>query len=538
MKVDLLYIATIEQSPDWGFGSCVYIGKSLVEAKPIIENQLLHSMADYFMVINLDRFSLPLEKAIQEIINTKSGELWHIGLKCQYRNMPSVLNYVYPVWLYNLDAAPSIASTSWRISAECFLVGKETLKKTFLFDTVFETTTAVGLDWGFRMYKSGVIIRYEPLLSHINEIGQYNSISLTDELKFIKRNFSSKWFWWTCFRLYENGRSFSEISKGFFKTYKNKKESPKFIQRSNVITKQDFKDAKVSVFTPTLQRYSYLEEELKQLRQQSVKPFEIFITDQTDLDKRESNWLQDYKDLNIIYQHQNEKGQCNAWNFCLDNATGDYVLFLGDDADEIKENFIEELLSTMQNYKADMVACNIKERENDYPFKQPDVFITDTFPICLVKREMFIKTGGYDYAYNKGSRADGDVAVRMYLNGALMVLNPNIKIHHHRAPVGGLRAHGQRTVTRSMSKKSMTHFQLPSFTELYLSKRYFSKLQQEEMRTIKKLSLVSVDGNIFRKLGKIFNYFTKRKQIESQFNELNIAANKLQENYPKIPAIK
>ncbi len=539
MKIDLLYLSFLQSDLNWSLGDVYFLGTNLFEADSKLNEYIAKSKADYILTINIDHFALPLETDIIEIVNSKPGELWHLGLKCNFQSLPKILDYIYPVWLYTLDAPQEVSSTSWRISAECFLANRDVLLRTFIFDRHFDSIAISGLDWGFRLLKAGVIIRYEPTLSNILEINSdYNQITISDEMKFVKRNFSTKWFFWSCYRLYINGHSFFNILRGYINNFDTTKIPVKTISRITKCNSVDVLNSKVSIFTPTLQRYSYLASELKQLRKQTIKPFEIFITDQTDIDKRDVEWLSDFNDLNIIYQPQEEKGQCKAWNYCLENSTGDYVLFLGDDADDIGEKFIEDLLNTMFFFKADMVACNIKEQDNDYPYSQNNVFVSDIFPICIVKKSIFSKIGGYDYAYNKGSRADGDVAVRMNLNGALMILNPNIKIYHHRAPVGGLRSHGQRIITRNMSKKSIYHFQLPSFSEIYLSRRYFSKQQQNEMFSIKNLSLISIDGNPLKKILKFIIFLLKRHTLNKELTATKNRAEQLQNYFPKIPKIK
>ena len=538
MKIDLIYSGNSLYTPKWQLGKVICFESDVFLLKNSLAGYLLTTESEYFIYVNSEYFEIPSEENILKIVTNFPGEIWHAGLKCNYAGLPKILDYIEPNWIYSLDAPASVASSSWKISIDCFLAKTAILKKCKLFEPIFETKTGCSIDWGYSLYKKGVILRYEPTLTHFLGGSNYQEISKSDELRFVLRNFSRKWYYWSLYRLVRNSYGIKKTLLSFYKTYSTKPNELIYVQRQISIPTVANNSFKISVFTPTLQRYSYLEEELKQLREQTIKPFEIFITDQTDKSLREISWLANYEDLPIVYQGQDEKGQCNAWNFCLENAKGEYVLFLGDDADEIQPNFIESLLNTLIYYKADMVACNIKERENDYPFKQSDVFTTDTFPICLVKRSVFKKTGGYDYAYNKGIRADGDLAIRMHLAGSLMLLNPEIKIHHHRAPIGGLRAHGQRTVTRSMSKKNTSTFHLPSFSEIYLGKRYFSLDQEKESNAIRTLSMLSIDGGLLKKISKVVIFIFKSKIIRKELLEIESKAINLFNEYPQIPKIK
>src|SRR6185436_15661225 len=100
--------------------------------------------------------------------------------------------------------------------------------------------------------------------------------------------------------------------------------------------------------------------------------------------------------------------------------------------------------------------------------------VVDIFPVGnLTRRTYFERAGLFDVAFDRGARADADVAMRGYLTGALMILEPRIRVAHWRAGRGGLRVHGARVVTRATSRAQLTHRHVPSHTELYLAMRYF-----------------------------------------------------------------
>lgn len=537
MKIDLLYLSAYEKRITWNKGTTKYLGKKLITSKKDIETTTQKSHSDYFIVINLDLFDLPDEETVTKILSERPGEVWHLGLKCYYHGLARIMNFIRPTWVYTLDAPENIPSTSWRLSAECFMMKTEILRSTFLFDTCFDTITAIGLDWGWRLLNSGAIVRYEPLLSSFNGEKDYSEISLKDEFKIVKRNFKSKWLWWSAWRSVKNN-GWRVTIPAFYKNVFVKKLSVSFLQRKFAGIETLNEETKISVFAPTLERYDYLTNELNQLQEQTLNPFEVIITDQTDIDKRENGWLEQFNNLNIHYQPQNEKGQCNAWNHCILKAKGDLLLFLGDDADDLKPDFLLMLQNTMESFKADMVACNIREKSNDYPYQQPDVFITDTFPICLVKKTVFEEIGSYDIAFNNGARADGDIAIRMHLRGKLMLLNPNIKIYHHKAPIGGLRVHGARVVSKADTKKSINLFNFPSSTEVYLSMKYFEKFQLTEYKHLRCISMMSYEGNVFKKILKIFIFFINYKKIKLKIENTEMQAHTLFNQFPEIPCIE
>lgn len=524
----MLYISFSDQSISWGLGNVKYIGKNLWVAKNEIENYRRHLVADFVLVINLDLFELPEEYKIINIVANKPGELWHLGLK-GYRNKTlKILDFIRPTWIYSLNPPDDKSCTSWYLSTECFLVKAQVFQNSELFDTSFETVAGAGIDWGFRLFNSGVIVRYEPFLSQIKRSNSGFNITVFDEFRFVKRNFSLKWYIWSAFR-YARRYGITKTLIAASRTILTKKRPVLDYKRSIAEETRLSNRIKVSVFAPTLERYSYLINELEQLRRQTVKPYEIIITDQTAPERRNTCWLKEYGDLNIHYKAQEEKGQCYAWNYCISRAGGEVFLFLGDDADEIMPDFIKSLLETMVKFKADMVACNIRERDNDYPYKQKDVFITDIFPICLVKKTVFDEIGVYDPAFNLGARADGDIAIRMHLAGKLMILNPDIKIYHHRAPIGGLRMHNARVISRADARKNINLFNIPSTTELYLSMKYFDNIQLAENKSLKFISMMTYEGSMLKKVNKALLFLIKYKKLKQKFRDAEIHAHVLLE---------
>ena len=108
---------------------------------------------------------------------------------------------------------------------------------------------------------------------------------------------------------------------------------------------------------------------------------------------------------------------------------------------------------------------------------------SDVFPTnnSLIAKSVLKGSGLFDLAYDRGSRADGDLGMRIYLSGALMVLNPAVAASA--PPCAERRAAGAQgagdTYASSRSRLSQRH--LPAVTEIYLSKRYFNARQVREM---------------------------------------------------------
>ena len=100
------------------------------------------------------------------------------------------------------------------------------------------------------------------------------------------------------------------------------------------------------------------------------------------------------------------------------------------------------------------------------------------------------------------------------------------------------RSHGQRVITRNLSKKNISTFHLPSFSEIYLGKRYFSLDQEKESNAIRTLSMLSIDGGFFKKILKMVVFVFNSKKINKELLEIEANASILLDEYPKIPIIK
>ena len=295
---------------------------------------------------------------------------------------------------------------------------------------------------------------------------------------------------------------------GFWKNYfiwkrikiKNQSNIIPCLHNSNAKNLNGNNSKRVSVLSPTLDRYLYLENELEQLEKQTVKNLEVLITDQTDNNKRRRIDANKYPGIKVQYFPQDEKGQCSAWNKLLQEAKGEYVLFLGDDADNMLPDFIEKLLDTAQKFNAEIVASNVVELKMPRKTVNHYYYMSDTFPITLAKREVIMDAGGMDMFFNKNIRADYDLALRCHEKGALIIFDSSALIDHHHAPVGGLREHNARVLTHKESKQSLSKFVEPTSSEIFLVKRHFAEKQYKSYIRIKYFNQIFVKGSVLKKL--------------------------------------
>ena len=501
MKIDLVYFPRKNDNlvPRWSHGAIRALPVHIHNAMVIIDSLIRSSDSEFTLLWDFNIGEVP-EELIKNL-SAQTIDVWHGGLRLGLQSQPHLINYVYPTWMYNYDVDAEVISTSFRLSLRACLFRNKVWLAVGGADGGYSTVAMIGLDLGYRWIKAGALIRYSPQLISGNSKKDSLSIPLVDQFRFIRKHFSQKWILWV---LYRNlSKDFFGSVKAWFKTRKIKTQEILPSINKKLILKEIFR-GEVSVLIPTLNRYPYLINELEQLKRQSLKPLEILITDQTDVADRTSEFALAYKELTIRYFPQESKGQCIAWNKLLEEAKGEYVLFLGDDADAIYPDFIQDLMNTLHQYDADIVAAHVEEvgipQSNKF---DGFVKITDGFPICLVRRALIEQAGHMDMVFNKDIRADHDLAMRCHQLGALMIYDYASRILHHRAPSGGLRTHQARAKTRYQSKNTISTLVFPTTSEIYLTKKYFSpELVGEEIR-IRKLSLLFINGNAIKKLIRI-----------------------------------
>lgn len=520
IKIDLAYYFDPERSNDinWTLGQKRAL--SLPIKNFIFTVTCLLEETDAEWVLFWDHaIGEPDMELIAKLADSKI-DAWHGGLKLGLRGEPDVLNFTKPTWMYNSDAADDVTHSSFRLSTRACLIRTSLLRKIGYLPTNYDTLTMTGLALGYNIVKAGGIIRYHAdLVKGTHELDQ--KITRRDEWVFQREFFDKKWHIWT---ILNRGNKYSNW-KTWRATRNIKKTSLVPCVHSSLKKEgRPLPKGKVSVLAPTLDRYSYLINELEQLNKQTVLPHEVLVTDQTDEQNRVKLNFDQYKNIMVRYFPQNDKGQCIAWNKMLEESTGDYVLFLGDDADGIKPDFIEKMLATAEDMECDMVASNVIELGIRYNEINHHHFLTNTFPITLIKKSVLLKSGFMDMFFNRNVKADHDLAMRCHLNGALMIFDPTAVVYHHRAPAGGLRAHKARVITNYMVKNSVNKVLHPASSEMYLYQKYYSQRQFKNHIKIKFLNQMFIKGNPLKRATRVVFFILKVPSLWSNYKKNYSAA--------------
>jgi len=446
-------------------------------------------------------FALPDGGLLARLLDGPA-DVWHGGVALGLGDQPRSWDRVDPLSMFSAPVDPSVEVTSWRVSLRAALIHSEVIRQLGAPDPDFETLSGAGLDLGLRWIRSGALVRHVPSLVSADAEPELPP-TVGDGLRLVARHRGRMWAGWAFLRGLRQEipiRSVVASARRLRTT-----EPPALVHYAAPEERQvgGDTDRTVSVILPTVDRYSYLEPLLQQLAAQTIAPHQVIVADQTPLDHRRHDLASVAPSLPLSVIELGEPGQCTSRNAAIAAATGEFLLFIDDD-DDVPVDLIEGHLSRMLD-GVDASSGAVDDATAGPPpvgfrhRRASDVFPTNN---TLLRRSALVPTGLFDPAYDRGARADHDLGMRLHLSGAQLVYDPSIEVFHHHAPVGGLRTHGARKVTRAGSRRSLTQRHLPSLTERYLAHRYFRPDQAGEGLVISALSQLGGDGPRWRRVAR------------------------------------
>lgn len=369
------------------------------------------------------------------------------------------LKYIQPVWFPNLDSKMFIHYSDFTPA----------IKKLVSIDPLYESQEASIADAAYQAWHKGLIAE-----NNKNAFFQ-NNWPLEDEYRFVRKYFSAFWSYYILiFRLLTFKNPGKEI-KAFSKS-KNTKRIDMYRQ---VLDYPDYNDfvspiaestPLISVIIPTLNRYAYLNDVLKDLEKQDFQNIEVLIVDQSKPFHKE--FYEGFR-LNIQLIKQEDKALWKARNRSIKLAKGDYILLFDDDS-RVESDWIIQHIKCLDYFKADISSgvslstVGAKIPENYSFFRWADQLDTGN---VMIKKEVFRSTGLFDKQFEKQRMGDGEFGTRCYLAGFKNISNPLAKRIHLKAGSGGLRQLGSWDAYRP--SKLFAPRPIPSI--LYYFIRYFGK---------------------------------------------------------------
>ncbi|WP_418637697.1 glycosyltransferase family 2 protein [Winogradskyella sp.] len=508
MKKNITLVIFNEQNDiTWELGkkfSIEYTTKSLLACR----DEILSVKADYIMFWDA-KFPVPSTDELF-CLDTSKGNLFHIGPALGIHNNPTLLDSIQPTSMLHIVANLEQDYSSWKNTFRGCLLEISVFKSIPLLD-YSDSLDIIGLDFGYKAMKSGVITRFSTELSK-NIVKEKDFIlEKRNSLFFIRNNFDTKAFVWTyCM----NFLSISPLR--FFKALKTKKSNFRDVYRQPINKKSiEGKDTSVSIVIATLDRYSYLKSELEELRRLSLPANEIIIIDQTPKANRSQEFLNSFKELPIVYIETDKIGQCSSRNLGIKNATSKFIWFLDDDMEEIPAGYLSDHLETIYSLNAD-VSCGIPDEIGTTYINRsiPKITLSNGFPTndVVVKKSLLDAVDGFDEKMDRLQSEDQEIGLRLIKKGALSVKNNQLRIVHLRAGSGGLRNHNVRKITFSSSRESLWQQRILNQSEIYLCYKHFSKKQVFSKLLLNVRGTFIVRGNYIKQLLKVLISFIKLPQ--------------------------
>ena len=227
---------------------------------------------------------------------------------------------------------------------------------------------------------------------------------------------------------------------------------------------------KVSVIIPVYNVGSYLEQCIDSILCQSFVNYELILVDDGSTD-RSGAICDDYagKDARIKVIHQPNAGLPKARKVGLENAQGDFVLYV--DADDwVDPNHLESLVKTAEQRNADVVVCGFNYEFPKRQIKNGNTPITtkgkDVIIECLNNR---LHAGVVFKLVKKSVFADNQLCFPKYNFFEDMYLTIEILLYANKIESTGLATYHYRFNYSSETHEKNTAFRIKKFREFILN---------------------------------------------------------------------
>ncbi len=196
----------------------------------------------------------------------------------------------------------------------------------------------------------------------------------------------------------------------------------------------------VSVIIPTLNRYEYLKDVLKDLEGQDYPHFEVVVVDQSE--PFQSEFYKDF-DLKMTIIRQEEKALWLARNTAIEKAQGTLIALSEDDV-RIASDWIRLHLKCLDFFDAHVSAGVFHPVGQEIPKDRAFFAIASQFATgnAMLYKSVFKSVGLFDRQFEKQRMGDGEFGMRVYLEGIRSISNPLASCIDVKAGTGGLREMG------------------------------------------------------------------------------------------------
>lgn len=274
---------------------------------------------------------------------------------------------------------------------------------------------------------------------------EFEAVPLQDNYHFIRKQFHPAWvFYVLLLRVFTFKNPIAEV-KAWLATSGIKKQHqvtklihhPEWATFNSVLLS---KQPLVSVIIPTLNRYDYLKNILKDFEEQDYTNFEIIIVDQSEPFQPE--FYRAY-DLKIRILRQKERALWLARNSAIREAEGTLVALSEDDV-RIQPNWLSSHVKCLDVFGAKVSAGVFYPEGQRIPTERSFFALASQFATgnALLYKSVFERVGLFDRQFEKQRMGDGEFGNRIYMAGILSVSNPYASCVDVKAGTGGLREMG------------------------------------------------------------------------------------------------
>ncbi|WP_026935513.1 glycosyltransferase family 2 protein [Christiangramia echinicola] len=231
----------------------------------------------------------------------------------------------------------------------------------------------------------------------------------------------------------------------------------------------EIKQEDLDVVIPTLGRPEYVQQVLKDLKEQTLLPTNVIIVEQNpDLSAdNELDFINNDWPFKIIHKFINQTGACNARNIALNEVKSKWV-FLADDDIRLPANLLERSVGELHRLQVDTLnlACLQPGEEAVFrKIKQWGAFGSGT----SIVRSSIAKNCKFDEVLEFGFGEDLDFGLQLRELGSDIIFHPGLSFTHLKAKRGGFRS----TVVDNWRKNRLEP--KPSPTLMYLIKKHYTK---------------------------------------------------------------
>jgi glycosyltransferase involved in cell wall biosynthesis len=376
--------------------------------------------------------------------------------------MIELVKYIRPSWYFNLEPQQGNVPYWLDIDKVPSAWGERVLQ-----DDTYATQLGKKWDAAYQLWAQGFISN-NPDLALVDS----NKVPLSDQYRFIKRFYNPIWTYVVfLFRLFELKNPFRECKALWESRSVSKIPTSNNPFQYNIASFHSslLKEAPlVSIIIPTLNRYKYLHDVLRDIEKQDYPNIEIIIVDQSE--PYRADFYNGVKRPLTVW-HQAEKALWLARNNAIQKAKGQYILLYDDDS-LVDADWVSQHIKCLDFFKCDIssgvsIAVVGAEVPAHYQYYRWSDQI-DTGNV-LIHRRVFEAIGLFDRQFEKQRMGDGEFGLRAYLAGFQNISNPKAKRVHLKVSEGGLRQMGSWDAWRP--KNFFAPRPIPSV--LYLIRSYF-----------------------------------------------------------------